>query len=174
MPLMRPLGISLFLAALTAACGSDDTASGGGGTGGASGGAGGVSGGGGSAASAGSAGGGGMGCSAGEKPCNGTCVSVLDPATGCSQESCAPCGDDPNSQYGCSPARGGAKCVIVLCLNGFFDCDQAPIPLDCETNLEGTTPAGAPWCGSCGVLCQAPETCQPDPNAQSPKPYSCQ
>jgi hypothetical protein len=64
-------------------------------------------------------------CEPTQKLCDGSCVSLDNPAFGCSRQGCEPC--NPNGQAGC--AQGA--CVVSSCAPGFADCD-----LDAENGCE--------------------------------------
>ncbi|PKN49876.1 MAG: hypothetical protein CVU63_00915, partial [Deltaproteobacteria bacterium HGW-Deltaproteobacteria-20] len=74
-------------------------------------------------------------CEPGE-PCppppasGGECVDFDDPGFGCSQDTCAPCDQGPNAEFGCL----NATCVVKGCSPGFFSCDGDP-ETGCETNI---------------------------------------
>jgi hypothetical protein len=76
------------------------------------------------------------GCGSGMKDCNQRCVSMNEPAYGCS-DGCTPCGGE-NVIHRC--ADGG--CVFVTCVHG-FGCPN------CSANLF----ADPLNCGTCGNVC---------------------
>jgi hypothetical protein len=88
------------------------------------------------------AGDGGPTCAAGTKSCNGTCVPVTDPTTGCANAGCAPCAL-PQATATCSAGR----CAIGGCATGFADCD-VDAGDGCEANL-----AKPDHCGACTKVC---------------------
>ncbi|XXX77552.1 hypothetical protein WMF30_02090 [Sorangium sp. So ce134] len=88
-------------------------------------------------------------CPSGEKPCYGSCVSILDPEYGCTPDRCAPCAlTQADAVCDASDARG--RCVLSRCLPGteFDDCDGNPSN-GCETN----TNTSLEHCGQCGSPC---------------------
>jgi hypothetical protein len=97
-------------------------------------------------------------CTEGQKQCGSSCVSLLDPATGCGDPSCHPC-DLPHAKATCI----GGACAIEACELGFGDCNGARED-GCEVGLR-TDPD---HCGECGTACfpgfsceQAECTCTP-------------
>lgn len=86
------------------------------------------------------------GCPAGTKWCDGSCVSVDSPATGCAAPSCDPCDYD----HGASLCVGG-QCALGACENGWSNCDGDPAN-GCESDLQND-PA---HCGSCPNVCSTP------------------
>jgi hypothetical protein len=85
-------------------------------------------------------------CAAGTKLCGGTCVSMSDPAFGCSAISCAACAVPSNSTG--VVCGGTGSCAIAGCLPGFDDCNS--LVLDgCETSIATNTAS----CGQCGRAC---------------------
>lgn len=119
---------------------------------GTTGGSGGASSGGAATGGGGDGGGPPLDCPPGQKACEGTCVSIVDPATGCdAEESCAPC-DIPNAVAACL-----GECVPLACVLGSLDCDlDSP---GCET--PATDPSN---CNECGTECSpfhATPSCTP-------------
>ncbi len=125
--------------ALAAACGGDDF------TGVGSGGTAGDAGPGGSAGQGGAAGS--SACAQGAKLCNGACVSLDDPAYGCSLSQCQGC-----SLPHATPQCESGACSILACAKGFKDC--RPGTPGCETNI-GT----ASDCGDCDKDCAPGQVC---------------
>lgn len=82
-------------------------------------------------------------CADGQKLCDGGCVSVLDPATGCANPDCAPCAV-PHASVAC--VQGA--CANVKCELPFADCDNKP-DNGCEADLT-TDPQ---HCGDCNNAC---------------------
>jgi hypothetical protein len=80
-------------------------------------------------------------CSAGTKRCGDKCVSIDDPAYGCTPVGCLPCWDVP--EMTCSMGA----CKATKCRDGWADCDGYP-GNGCEADLN--RPA---TCGSCGTSC---------------------
>ncbi len=83
------------------------------------------------------------GCTAGTKQCGASCVSVDDPAFGCTTTGCDPCGI-PGSTATCD----AGSCAFAGCAPGFADCN-GDLSDFCETNID-TDPA---QCGACGNPC---------------------
>ena len=83
-------------------------------------------------------------CGAGQKSCNGVCVSADDPAFGCAA-GCAPC-NVPNATAACV----SGACAVGTCTAGFSDCDGLSVS-GCESNT-ATDPDN---CGACGTVCTA-------------------
>ncbi len=98
--------------------------------------------------------GGGQGtCSAGEKLCDGNCVTVGDPMYGCAQTGCAPCATYPNA----SPACVAGACALGACDTGFKNCNQVDAN-GCEADIL-TDPENCGACGSACVIPHATATC---------------
>jgi hypothetical protein len=87
------------------------------------------------------------GCPEGTKDCDGVCLSISDPASGCGDPSCAPC-SFPNAVGQCSTA---GECEIGPCLTGFSNCNAEPGD-GCEVELATDTRN----CGGCGKACVVP------------------
>lgn len=79
-------------------------------------------------------------CGPGMRTCNGTCVSVTDPAYGCG--TCTPC-SIPRGTAACQ----AGKCVLHACDTGYGDCNQ-DVADGCEADLSQPT-----TCGGCGGAC---------------------
>jgi hypothetical protein len=81
-------------------------------------------------------------CAPAEKGCDGRCVSIFSPRTGCAQSSCAPC-LLANAIANCNSA---GQCAIAACKGDYDDCDKMSAT-GCEVDL-GHDPL---HCGSCGA-----------------------
>jgi alpha-tubulin suppressor-like RCC1 family protein len=88
-------------------------------------------------------------CGAGQKSCNGTCVSIADPLYGCTDTMCVPC-----SVAGGAAACHGKVCKLASCSAPKADCDSS-VGTGCETN----TQTSAAHCGACGQACAAGKVC---------------
>jgi formylglycine-generating enzyme required for sulfatase activity len=86
------------------------------------------------------------GCGGGQKLCGGGCVSIDDPAYGCSPSGCAPC-VLPNATASC----GAQGCAIGQCASTYADCDGVAAN-GCERSIGGSD---ANNCGGCGTRCSA-------------------
>lgn len=87
-------------------------------------------------------------CGVDEKDCNGKCVPLDDPATGCDEVTCAGC-SLPHATAACGPS-----CVVGTCEPGRMDCDSLAAN-GCETDTESD-----PFhCGSCGHACGTSAVC---------------
>lgn len=84
-------------------------------------------------------------CAAGQKSCNGACVSKEDPGVGCAAETCAPCASAPNATATCK--AGGCS---LECNEGLADCDGNASTV-CETRIHNDVA----HCGACGAACGA-------------------
>jgi len=84
-------------------------------------------------------------CPAGETMCQGSCVSVADPAHGCGAPSCQAC-VLAHAQPGC----GAQGCAVAACETGWADCNGNPAD-GCEADL--SNPA---TCTACNVQCAPP------------------
>ena len=87
---------------------------------------------------------GGTGCPAGQKTCDGICVSVTDPLYGCGASGCNAC----LATRGTSTCVSG-KCAVGTCDPGYSDCNKNPSD-GCETDLSSAT-----TCGTCNGVCGA-------------------
>ena len=86
------------------------------------------------------------GCPKGMKPCFGKCVSEADPAFGCGQPSCAPCG----LLHAASTCNAARECSVGMCTQPFLDCDKLAYN-GCEVNsVEDVN-----HCRDCWVDCEA-------------------
>ncbi len=88
------------------------------------------------------------GCAIDEKVCTGRCVSIHDPAYGCTPDHCEPC-ELNNAIPSCSDA---GFCAVSECLFGF----GCPNDLGCPVNLLSDEQN----CGACNVLCASDQSCQ--------------
>lgn len=86
------------------------------------------------------------GCASEQKVCNGGCVPLTSPDTGCATTSCDPC-SFPHASADCD-ANG--SCAMKLCESGFDNCDNDDAN-GCERNISND-PAN---CGTCGHVCPA-------------------
>jgi|GEM_PF-2251915 len=85
-------------------------------------------------------------CPQGEKGCDGRCVSVFSPRTGCAQPSCAPCVLD-NATANCDDK---GECAIAACRGSYGNCD-GEAATGCEIDLDHDPK----HCGGCkAVECQ--------------------
>jgi hypothetical protein len=88
-----------------------------------------------------------QGCGPNRKACGaGNCVSVTDPAYGCTQNHCEPC-----SLLNATSDCLGETCVVKACLVGF----GCPNESGCPANIL----AESDNCGDCGVKCEGGKTC---------------
>jgi hypothetical protein len=84
------------------------------------------------------------GCGANEKDCDGTCVPLADPETGCaSLDTCEPCELD-NATAACA----ADECSVGDCDADFGDCNGLAAD-GCEQTLGGTVA----HCGACDRAC---------------------
>jgi hypothetical protein len=105
-------------------------------------------------------------CPAGQKFCNGNCVSKTDPRTGCAADACIPC----TLAHTNATCTTSGSCAIAGCLESYQDCnrvadDGCEIDIDHDPNHCGSCTAApcvvanaAPDCaaGRCAIrLCQA-------------------
>ena len=91
------------------------------------------------------------GCSDTQKSCNGACVSLFDPNTGCATGVCTPCAPATNATPSCR--AGGCN---FTCNAGFADCDGNP-----ANGCEGKTSSDVMNCGKCGDPCGTANTMNP-------------
>ncbi len=84
------------------------------------------------------------GCPQGTKECDGTCVDTTDPANGCAELTCVPCG----LANATSICGFDGHCTIAACASGWSDCnvDQSD---GCEQDIN----YDADNCGACGQSC---------------------
>jgi hypothetical protein len=85
-----------------------------------------------------------------EKLCNGECVPLDDPATGCATDSCEAC----HLPHATATCDASGVCAIASCDPGWVDCDVGDFlqaTTGCETNL-AFDPSN---CGGCGIACTA-------------------
>jgi hypothetical protein len=100
------------------------------------------------------------GCPADAKLCNGACVPLDDPKTGCGPlRTCAPCALYNAASYSCRSDTN--ECFVTRCLDGFDDCDaraKSEVVLqNCGTNLD----EDPLHCGDCSTQCVAPDNAEP-------------
>jgi hypothetical protein len=88
------------------------------------------------------------GCPNDMKPCNGRCVSLESPTTGCGGASCEPC----KIANGTARCQDGA-CAVDVCSPGWGDCNLHPDD-GCEQRVDDEAN-----CGSCSYHCQPGFTC---------------
>jgi hypothetical protein len=90
------------------------------------------------------------GSTACSKLCNGVCVSVDDPQTGCATSSCEPC----NVPHATPMCTSTGECDVGSCDPGYANCDIGEFTAaltGCESNI-----AFDPMnCGSCAAQCTA-------------------
>ena len=82
-------------------------------------------------------------CGMGTKACDGACVPLDNPATGCSATDCAPCA----FAHGAALCINGA-CALGVCENSYGNCDGDG-PNGCEADLT----SDSSHCGTCGLAC---------------------
>jgi hypothetical protein len=88
------------------------------------------------------------GCGEDAKPCEGRCVSLRNPKTGCASDDCTPCFLQ-NATARCDSA---GRCVMATCTGNWADCDedgQQSGNNGCETDLAHDPD----HCGRCGNVC---------------------
>jgi hypothetical protein len=97
------------------------------------------------------------GCPSDAKLCNGACVPLDDPRTGCGRIGCAPCVVDHASVVACRTDTN--ECYPLACESGFGDCtvQSGGLLHNCQTNFNDDTFN----CGSCGNKCTAEARTQP-------------
>jgi hypothetical protein len=105
-------------------------------------------------------------CGAGAKFCNGGCVSVGNPAYGCTATGCAPCPTYPNETASCVSPNQCAQ----TCNSGFTHCDNDASD-GCETPL-GTN-SNCTFCGDSCVLPNATAQCQQQGSTSSCNLVQC-
>lgn len=84
-----------------------------------------------------------LSCGPGTKVCDGRCVSVASPATGCAAESCMPCA----YAHG-EPICVNGACALGPCENRWSNCNGLP-----DDGCEVDTSNASQYCGSCGRSC---------------------
>jgi hypothetical protein len=89
------------------------------------------------------------GCDPGRKVCSSRCVSVLEPATGCSSASCAACAFEHASATCVT-----GECAIDRCELGFEDCNG-----DRKDGCEADVRSDPTNCGKCNANCPANFDC---------------
>jgi hypothetical protein len=89
-------------------------------------------------------------CGDGTKQCNGTCVSVTDPAYGCGDATCdsSSC---PNPGAGGSVMCQGGECVIDTCAATFKKCDNKCVSVTDPTYGCGDSTCDASTCPAPGA-----------------------
>jgi hypothetical protein len=91
-------------------------------------------------------------CGSGKKACDEKCVSLDDPETGCSLNTCAPC-TLANATVKCAP---NGQCAIAACRKDYEDCDSSEAN-GCEVH----TSFDAANCGGCRRVCQPVKNGEP-------------
>jgi hypothetical protein len=87
-------------------------------------------------------------CGAGQKLCDGTCVSTANAEFGCAApDSCRPC-SLTHSASTCGPT---GECAVAACESGWGDCNATSAD-GCETNVASGSINN---CGRCGQQCDA-------------------
>jgi hypothetical protein len=85
-------------------------------------------------------------CGLGQKVCGDACVTIGDPAFGCTGEGCTPC-SLPNAKNACDKL----KCGVQSCTGTFQNCNGAD-----EDGCEADTANDPTQCGMCGHQCITP------------------
>lgn len=70
-------------------------------------------------------------CDLDQKLCDGKCVPNTDPATGCNEQTCAPCA----YEHGAAECNGEKRCVLKKCFAPWDNCDFNS-ENGCETNTD--------------------------------------
>jgi hypothetical protein len=83
-------------------------------------------------------------CAAGQKLCDGACVSVDRPEFGCGADDCAPCRNE-NATPRCNAQHA---CDIAVCYQAYGDCDK-----NAENGCEVSVRLDPDHCGGCGLAC---------------------
>lgn len=83
-------------------------------------------------------------CAAGQKLCDGACVSVDRPEFGCGADDCAPCRNE-NATPRCNAQHA---CDIAVCYQAYGDCDK-----NAENGCEVAVRLDPDHCGGCGLAC---------------------
>ncbi|MDP8998561.1 MAG: hypothetical protein M3O46_00435, partial [Myxococcota bacterium] len=81
------------------------------------------------------------GCSATQKMCASSCVSLDDPKYGCGSGPCIACSADPHATYAC---QAGA-CQATVCQTGYKSCGGVCVTADVAHGC------GATACSACGA-----------------------
>ncbi|HQP37874.1 MAG TPA: hypothetical protein PLI95_21980, partial [Polyangiaceae bacterium] len=92
-------------------------------------------------------------CSGSTKECSGQCVSIDDPAWGCTASSCTAC-DLPHATAGCA----SGACSVASCEPSWADCNATAAD-GCEVDLN----TELTHCGACDSVCafaQATASCE--------------
>ena len=87
-------------------------------------------------------------CGAGTKLCNGACVKLGDPTTGCNATTCSACPDDPTRHQASACDTTNVCTYATTCATGWGDCDGNPAN-GCEAN----TGTDINNCGACKHVC---------------------
>jgi len=89
-------------------------------------------------------------CPSGQKACfvEGTeqCVTLADPRTGCSAQSCLSC--DVKVANAVTNCSGAGACTIAACKAGYIDCNKSDTD-GCEVDISSDVAN----CGLCGTVC---------------------
>ncbi len=93
-------------------------------------------------------------CTADQKLCASTCVSISDPQVGCGG-ACSVCQPPVNAQSTCVLENDVQTCALGICNDQFGDCDNDAGD-GCETHTTTVT-----HCGSCGTQCNQEPYCEP-------------
>jgi len=88
------------------------------------------------------------GCGADEKVCTGHCVSIHDPAYGCTTNSCEPC----ELNYAIPRCADDNSCKVSECLFGFGCPNANGCPVDLLSDPQN--------CGECYRVCRDGTSCQ--------------
>jgi hypothetical protein len=83
-------------------------------------------------------------CAAGQKLCDGACVSVNRPEFGCGADDCVPCRNE-NATPRCNAQHA---CDIAVCYQAYGDCDK-----NAENGCEVSVRLDPDHCGGCGLAC---------------------
>lgn len=89
------------------------------------------------------------GCTASQKPCDGRCVAIDSPVTGCGAVSCAPC----YLAHATATCVEGA-CAPSVCERGFDDCNLRPDD-GCEAPIGSND-----HCSTCDDRCRNGKVCE--------------
>lgn len=88
-------------------------------------------------------------CPSDQKSCDGECVPIDDPNTGCSIFTCTPC-YIPNGYAECNEY---GSCAVGFCNIGFADCDGFA-----DNGCELDTRNDPENCGGCNLVCEGPNS----------------
>jgi len=83
-------------------------------------------------------------CKAGEMLCGFICVSKTDPAYGCGNDNCKPCGKFDHATTVCS----NSQCSPGVCDSGYDNCNQ-----NAQDGCEIKLASDPKHCGKCGNVC---------------------